>query len=666
MNSMKKNIIATNARKHRRIEKALGAKLCPLNGCGDALSGPESEFEFIATNLSEGGLCGDLGIAETALMNDLASLKGVFDIELRAPQIHKKIRLKAKPVWTGPPLDIINGRRLCGFQFDLISEAQSRIIRNIIKAYDKEDETPVPPLRQFKLLIGGQDVDTGVYEYFPYTEKCIENFKNAYKAILRIKKDPGSRLESEYIFARYCLGDEKSNLLAIEAARRAYLEYRNFPLDIRRKILGDIHDLLIEKKEEIVKLLIIEGHAKTLAEWEFLGMERAFDFRTLDFYASQIEKVFDSGDEKVFVVRKPDGVVTVSPPKNASCSNSLLAAFALLSGNTLIVKPPLKCPIATTYLWRNVIHEALRINHAPAGCVNIVVGNSKKIMDEWLESPWVNDIIYFGDSETGLEIGRQAYGKNKKAILELSGNDLFFVWKDADLDKSVDSFLDAFLGSTQICMVPKNAIIHEAAFERFTERLAEKVKDLCFGLPSDPRTHFTPVVRIADFFDFLKDAVSHGAKVLCGGHRVDHNGQVSAQGMFLQPTLLSIEDAREASKMRVFKEENFFPLIPLIKVIGKDDESIFCQMVALSDENFYGLRTSVWVKEDRWVNRFAAELHNTGLLKINSRHVGFSAYTSTHGGTGMTGGPYGEMTYMWQKTSHLQGVVLHRNKVANT
>jgi len=88
------------------------------------------------------------------------------------------------------------------------------------------------------------------------------------------------------------------------------------------------------------------------------------------------------------------------------------------------------------------------------------------------------DIIYFGDSETGLEIGRRAFETGKKPILELSGNDMLFVWKDCNLEGSLESSLDAFLGSTQICMVPKKIIIHEDIYDEFIEIFQEVGKEL--------------------------------------------------------------------------------------------------------------------------------------------------------------------------------------------
>ena len=39
-----------------------------------------------------------------------------------------------------------------------------------------------------------------------------------------------------------------------------------------------------------------------------------------------------------------------------------------------------------------------------------------------------------------------------------------------------------------------------------------------------------------------------------------------------------------------------------------------------------------------------------------------SMYLSSHGGVGKTGGPYGEMNFIWLKTSHMQGISLTRDR----
>jgi hypothetical protein len=56
------------------------------------------------------------------------------------------------------------------------------------------------------------------------------------------------------------------------------------------------------------------------------------------------------------------------------------------------------------------------------------------------------------------------------------------------------------------------------------------------------------------------------------------------------------------------------------------------------------------------IETFIGGLSNGGLLKINESHIAFLPILSTHGGTGWTGGPTGELNYAILKTTHLQGI----------
>jgi len=532
----------------------------------------------------------------------------------------------------------------------------------------REEPSSLIGLPIFKLLVDGEDLDTYKYRYFPYAEKLITDYKTVAGILRQLKKGENPAGHKEYIFARYCVGGTETNLRAMEAAHRASEEFRYFPVGKRLQILTDIYELLLTHREKLIELMMIEGHPRQLAEWEFLGMERGLRKETLDFYKTQITRqIAVEGDEVLYWNRKPDGVICVSPPKNAPNSSSFIAVLALLGGNTLIIKPPLRSPISTLFLWRNIVHEALKMNDAPRGTLNIVIGNSESIVDEWIASPHVNDILFIGDSKIGLEVGNRAYANGKKPILELSGNDMMFVWKDAAIDEAVQSLLDGFLGSMQVCMVPKKAFIHEEIFNEFQAAFLAGVKKLKIGLPSDPEVSLSPVIKIGEFYEFLDDALYLGAELLCGGVRVDHLGIPDELGRFIRPTVLKIGDSATANPMRCIKEENFFPLMPLVKVIANvdghpdfRDKVIFEKMLKIASNNKYGLRISAWATSPFYIQKFMDQMHNCGLLRINCRHVGFSSYLASHGGTGRSGGPYGEMNYVWQKTTHLQGVSLRR------
>jgi acyl-CoA reductase-like NAD-dependent aldehyde dehydrogenase len=522
-------------------------------------------------------------------------------------------------------------------------------------------------MKTYTLFINGKDVDTGIYEYFPYASQAIRDFKKTRKIIREIKLGNNVSDADDYIYAKYSIGDEGICQQALKSAYEASKIFKYFPLEKRRKIMGDIHDLLVMHREEIIKLFIIEGHPLQLAKWEFEGMERGVAKETLDLYKEQIWKELPSvGRERIYLSRKPDGVVCVSPPKNAPTSNSFVATGSLLAGNTIVIKPPLHTPISSIYVWKNIVNRALARNGAPCGTINIILGNSSKILDQWLTSPFVNDIFHFGTSDVGIDIGKKAYCAGKKPILELSGNDLLFVWKDSDVIKAADSLMDAFLGSTQICMVPKNAIIHENVFDSFCSVMLEKVKLLKVGLPDDSETRLSPVTKISKYFEFLSDAKRKGADIICGGRRINPEGKECSDGIYIEPTLVKINDEEKGLDMLCVREENFFPLLPLLKVTSNptvlkhknltNDDIIFSKMVDIAESNEYGLRISAWIKSPHYIDRFINEINNSGLMRINSKHVGFSLYIATHGGVKRSGGPYGGMTYICEKTSHLQGI----------
>jgi acyl-CoA reductase-like NAD-dependent aldehyde dehydrogenase len=207
-------------------------------------------------------------------------------------------------------------------------------------------------------------------------------------------------------------------------------------------------------------------------------------------------------------------------------------------------------------------------------------------------------------------------------------------------------------------MVPKVAVVHAEIFDEFSKKLLQRVKKLKVGLPSESDVCLTPVGKIKEFYEFLNDAVSKGGKLVYGGERLNYRGEEEENGVFIRPAIVLIEDFEKGKDMLCIREENFFPLLPLLKINGKSDTEIFDKMIRLANSNEYGLRTSVWVKSRFFLRKFVKQVNNSGLLRVNSRHVGFSLYLATHGGTGKTGGPFGELNYVAVKTTHLQGITV--------
>ena len=511
-------------------------------------------------------------------------------------------------------------------------------------------------MRSYGLFIDGEDVDGRGWTYVVKASALLRDPATSFnlKRALELGEDVEPTAD---VVGRCALAGPEDNQRALEAARRASKKFRLMPLETRCQIIHEFHETLLERSDELIELMVAEGHPRLLSQWEVSGLVRSSDRETVAWYASQLAQHFDeSNGGRLDLIRKPDGVVCVNPPQNAAGSNSSLGMLAVLAGNAVVVKAPRTTPLSVMFLYRDLLAPIVERHGGPPGTINLVSGGTKEILRCWLDSPLVDDILFFGDSDTGIEFGEDCIKAGKKPILELSGNDGFVVWHDADLEAAARALEECFFGSSQICMVPKYAIVHPEVASEFFELFLERVARLQPGYPEDPGVLLSPVLKVDRFYDFLSEAQSAGAEVLCGGERVDVEGEPSPMGLFFQPTVIRVEGLERARDLSCVREETFFPMMPVVVPDHAPDEQLLDDVIDFLNDNQYGLRNSVWTGDDETARRFAVAVVNGGLLKINDSHIGFHSYLSTHGGTGRTGGPYGELNYVGLRTTHMQGI----------
>jgi acyl-CoA reductase-like NAD-dependent aldehyde dehydrogenase len=520
-------------------------------------------------------------------------------------------------------------------------------------------------VRSFPLHVDGEDRYGTGWRYVIHADAMIADTRGAFivKRALELGRPVEAR-DMAIVAGRCATGEEQDNYDALAAARRASRQLRRIPMKKRKEVGYGLNDRIAQKTSEIIEVLIAEGHPKRLAEWEVDGMLQATSRASLDWSFDQISQTFDDGERRMLLTRKPDGVVCINPPQNAAGANSALGLMALLAGNALVVKAPRTAPLGVMFFFREIVLPVLQEHGAPAGTLNVISGYSKQILKTWVNSPEVDDIMFFGDSASGLRLGQECLAQGKKAILELAGNDALLVWRDADLDGAAEALTESFYGSTQICMVPKQALLHPAIAEEFIDRFLAKVTDIRPALPSEDGALLSPVLKADKFFDFLGEATAAGCQTLCGGARVDVDGTPCLDGAFIEPTVVRVEGLDTARALRCVREETFFPLLPLVISADEDDELLIEQFLDWMNDNDYGLRNSVWAEDPAIQEVFAVGLCNGGLLKINDSHIGFAKYLGTHGGTGRSGGPHGELHYPLFRTSHLQGITFGSPRVS--
>jgi acyl-CoA reductase-like NAD-dependent aldehyde dehydrogenase len=510
-------------------------------------------------------------------------------------------------------------------------------------------------MQTYPALVGGHDIDSGRHVYVLPADALLADTFGSLALKRRLERgelEPPPRSA----ISRCALSDELVVQESLRAAADAAAEWGQAPLDTRIRLGERIRERLISQRKAFVEIMIMEGRTRTLAEWEVDGLLDIFSEQTLSWCAELMQRVFRHAGRRLVIRRRADGVVCVAPPQNAPHSNTIYGAASLLAGNSVVIRAPRSIPLGVMYAVREIIAPALADVGAPPGTVNVVCG--PPMLEDWLASPHVNDIIYFGGTTKGLALQSACAAAGKKPILELAGNDCAVVWRDADLDLAVGALTEAFNASGQICNVPNQVIAHPAIADELTGRLAAAAARIKPGPPGDDGVVLTPVLAADRFFATLADALRGGATLVCGGRRVDVDGAPAVTGFFIEPTVLRVSGLESARTIGAVREETFFPLLPVVVPDpGLSDDALFDQITRFVNTNPYGLRNSLWAADPSITDQFVARVHNGGVLKVNdTSHCGFFPYMPSHGGTGLTGGVFGEASYMAIRATHLQAI----------
>jgi acyl-CoA reductase-like NAD-dependent aldehyde dehydrogenase len=509
--------------------------------------------------------------------------------------------------------------------------------------------------------IRGEDIAGAGWVYTLSSKSLLEDVFTSMRLKRALEEDPD--LDSPaaghpYVVGRCALVDRASIDAATEAAAGAVPEWSAVPLTDRMRLGQMFRDQLVRHHDELVDLLVAEAHPRKLARWELTCLFQVFSDASRAWYRQQMHTEFTHEGRRLIVRRQPDGVVCVNPPLNAPVPCAALAVLALMAGNAVVVRAPRSIALSTMYVMRDLVAPLLEELGAPPGTLNVFCGKPREVLDRWLDHPLVDDVLYFGGSQEGLRFERECVARGKKPILELAGNDGLMVWRDADLDQAAEAMTECFFGSGQICMVPNYVVVHPAVADSLLDRVCQQAARIRPGLPDDEEVLLSPVRRSEQFFALLEEAIASGAQLVCGGRRIELDGTPSDTGVFLEPTVLRVSGLSKARTLDVVRHETFFPLLPVIVPEDEDDEALLGSVLDFINANEYGLRNSVWARSQKVIDDCVVKVRNGGMLKINDSHIGFVPYLASHGGTGLTGGVFGEANYPILRTSHLQGVCI--------
>ncbi len=195
-------------------------------------------------------------------------------------------------------------------------------------------------------------------------------------------------------------------------------------------------------------------------------------------------------------------------------------------------------------------------------------------------------------------------------MLELGGSDPFVVMASADVEKAAQTAVTARVQNNgQSCIAAKRFIVHEQVADAFEKLFVTRMQALRVGDPMDEQTDIGPLANeqgVLDVESYIDEAVAQGARVLCGGRRVD------GPGWFYPPTVVT--DVTPA--MRMYHEEIFGPVAQLFRVRDADEA------IALANATVFGLGSNIWTRDAAEQDRFVRALE-AGAVFVNGMTTSF-------------------------------------------
>ncbi len=415
----------------------------------------------------------------------------------------------------------------------------------------------------------------------------------------------------EEVVGEFALSDPADVKAAVEAASRAYPEWKRTPAPARADIVLKAGQIMEARKEELARAMTREM-GKVIKEARG-DIQEGIDMAK---YASgegrrMFGQVVPSELRNKFAMakRQPLGVVGVITPWNFPMAIPTWKIFpALIAGNTVVFKPASDTPHMALLLCE-ILHEA----GLPAGVLNLVTGSGREVGEPIVEDPRVSCISVTGSTETGKKIAGRCGEMMKKISCELGGKNAICVMEDADLDLAIDGALwGAFGTAGQRCTATSRVILHEKIYDKFVEGFVSRVKKLVIGDGLDEKVDVGPVVnksQLKSINDYVEIGKKDGAKLLHGGNIIT-DGDL-AKGCFHEPTVFGEVKAG----MRIAQEEIFGPVVALMRV--KDFE----EAIEVANGTDFGLSLSMYTKD---INRaFAAiEELESGIVYINAPTIG--------------------------------------------
>src|SRR5713226_3766077 len=339
-------------------------------------------------------------------------------------------------------------------------------------------------------------------------------------------------------------------------ARTAQADWALLPVRERCKRLGTLRERILSSRNVLADAVVAES-GKPRVEALFADIFVALD--TAEYFSKNAARLLRP--ERVphhstatkaksgYLAYDPVGVIGIISSWNYPLAIPLSQIIpAVAAGNAVVCKTSDFTPYCGA-----LIEKLFSDGSFPKDLVTVVQGGRE--VGQALIDAAPDKVMFTGSVATGRRVAEACAKKLIPSVLELGGKDAMIVLADADLDVASSAAVwGGYTNCGQVCLSVERLFVEQGVAEKFIALCVEKAKKLRLGPGSEPATDVGPLIRpqhVQRMSDLIADAVSRGAKVLCGGVPRPDLGPG-----FFEPTVVTGVDA----SMKLFQEETFGPI----------------------------------------------------------------------------------------------------------
>jgi aldehyde dehydrogenase (NAD+) len=420
---------------------------------------------------------------------------------------------------------------------------------------------------------------------------------------------------------------------AIDAAHKAFLDWRVIPAPKRGELVRLFGEELRAHKAELGKLVSIEvGKVTSEGLGEVQEMIDICDFAVgLSRQLYGLTIATERSSHRMMETWQPLGVVGIISAFNFPVAVwAWNAALALVCGDSIVWKPSEKSPLtglATHALFERALKRYVDEGYdAPAGLSALIIG-AREVGEVLVDHEKVALISATGSTAMGRAVGPKLAARFARSILELGGNNAAIVSPTADLDLTLRGVAFSAMGTAgQRCTTLRRLFVHDSVYDTLVPRLKKAYASVKIGNPMEDGVLVGPLIDKLAFDGFekaLAEAKAAGG-VVTGGERVTVSGDNS---YYVRPAIVEMSQ-HEGPVLR----ETFAPILYILRY------SDVKEAIAMQNDVGAGLSSSIFTNDIREAELFmSAAGSDCGIANVNIGTSG-AEIGGAFGGEKETGG----------------------------